>query len=176
MQPDICLTPPQWIETSSTSDICNYYQGIDKPLRFKKYNNISNSNIEYIIKFLNNDVVVEYNNTESTSITKTEVTNNLMENGKIISKKYSNIMFKNKNISLNKPIEFLIEQEDDAILISNSFLNIYAYGNNLEDAEQEMYSQFQMVWEMFTSKDSNLLDESGVKIIEYLLSFGDLNK
>lgn len=73
---------------------------------------------------------------------------------KIISPKY------NKIIYLKKPILFKMTSDENGIYYDNEEYNIYAYGKTQEEAMQDVYDCFQMIYAVYGLEDDNVLSES----------------
>lgn len=71
----------------------------------------------------------------------------------IISPKY------NKIIYLKKPILFKMTSDKNGIYYDSEEYNIYAYGKTQEEAMQDVYDCFQMIYEGYGLEDDNILAE-----------------
>lgn len=72
----------------------------------------------------------------------------------IISPKY------NKIIYLKKPILFKMTSDKNGIYYDSEEYNIYAYGKTQEEAMQDVYDCFQMIYSVYGLEDDNILSES----------------
>lgn len=72
----------------------------------------------------------------------------------IISPKY------NKIIYLKKPILFKMTSDENGIYYDSEEYNIYAYGKTQEEAMQDVYDCFQMIYAVYGLEDDNVLSES----------------
>lgn len=71
----------------------------------------------------------------------------------IISPKY------NKVIYLKKPILFKMTSDKNGIYYDSEEYNIYAYGKTQEEAMQDVYDCFQMIYEGYGLAEDNILAE-----------------
>lgn len=78
-------------------------------------------------------------------------------------KKYDSIIIDGKRIVLLKPVVFLVEQSKEGCFLTNKNLNILANGKTFENAEEDMYEEFLIQWELYANeKDENLTPKAQV--------------
>lgn len=65
----------------------------------------------------------------------------------------------NKIIYLKKPIMFKMTSDENGIYYDSEEYNIYAYGKTQEEAMQDVYDCFQMIYEGYGLADDNILAE-----------------
>lgn len=65
----------------------------------------------------------------------------------------------NKIIYLKKPILFKMTSDKNGIYYDSEEYNIYAYGKTQEEAMQDVYDCFQMIYEGYGLEDDNILAE-----------------
>lgn len=65
----------------------------------------------------------------------------------------------NKIIYLKKPILFKMTSDENGIYYDSEEYNIYAYGKTQEEAMQDVYDCFQMIYEGYGLADDNILAE-----------------
>lgn len=117
------------------------------------------------IYLINNQVIIEYNNT----VNNYEVIKENMQNIPNY-KEYNEIIFYNEILKLPTPIKFNIKTDNSGIMLYNEDLNIYACAKSIDEAELSMYEQFEALWELFVYTDDKQLDLKGKKLKQYLLS------
>ena len=72
----------------------------------------------------------------------------------------------NKIIYLKKPILFKMTSDKNGIYYDSEEYNIYAYGKTQEEAMQDVYDCFQMIYEGYGLEDDNILAEES-KVFKY---------
>lgn len=102
----------------------------------------------------NKKLGIEYSIKEEV-LTKSE--RNLENMNNEYYKKYNSIIIDGKKIFLTKPVILLVEQNNDGYFFLNKDINIIAGGKSFEEAEQNMYEEFLIQWELYADeKDENL--------------------
>lgn len=100
--------------------------------------------------YVNNSPLSEYFINKEESV----VNSGNISLSEIISPKY------NKIIYLKKPILFKMTSDENGIYYDSEEYNIYAYGKTQEEAMQDVYDCFQMIYSVYGLEDDNVLSES----------------
>lgn len=70
-----------------------------------------------------------------------------------LKKTYQILDLKDKNYSLNEPIPFEIEICEDGYIAKISKLNIYAFGDNLSEAKNELINEILDLYDFLNSEN-----------------------
>lgn len=65
---------------------------------------------------------------------------------------------------------YSITKEEECIVAENEFFNIFGYGDTIEEAEKELYSYINDLWECYVEDNDENLDESAIILKEKLLT------
>ena len=127
-------------------------------------------NLEKVSGKMYEEYPYEYNINDDVIMTKTERNLENMQLNQKYYKEYRSVIINKKNISLIKPIVFLVNHTVDGVYFTNTDLTIYSGGENFEIAEQNMYEELVIQWEIYANeKDSNMTDKA-IKIKNNLRS------
>lgn len=82
--------------------------------------------------------------------------------------------YKNKNIikilkhlyKCEKPFIYSIKKCENGVIAENEYLNIYGYGENAAEAEQELFKYVNDLWENYVEEDDKNLDKSAIVLKE----------
>ncbi|MDD4187259.1 MAG: hypothetical protein PHX04_00580 [Bacilli bacterium] len=145
---ELCYNPTYTTDSVTEFDQINNQITICNAPKYKSLEVISLS-IYRMTKRQN----TEYNIKEV--LTKTEGNLENMKNEYYTS--YKSIIIDGKPVFLLKDTIFLVEQTNDGYYFTNKDLNIISSGKKFEDAEQNMYEEFLIQWELYAvEKDENL--------------------
>lgn len=82
----------------------------------------------------------------------------------------------NRCIYLNEPITFQISIDSDGVYYSNEEYNIYAYGKNQKEAEQDIFNEFELQYKEYAMEDDKNLDKNARQLKQKLLNiYGEEN-
>ena len=65
-----------------------------------------------------------------------------------------------ETIYLNYPLKFEIMTEEDGFYYSNKEFEIFAYGETQQKAEEDIYDEFKMAYQLYALESDDILDKN----------------
>lgn len=95
----------------------------------------------------------------------------------MLKKSFSELFDKNTNkrIQLLKKIDFIISSDENGFYYENKQFNIYVYGENQKEAEDNIFEELLFQYNNYVYEDDDKLDTNALKLKYDLLSIINLH-